>query len=81
MDTTKNNQEPAGITDKKVPLVLMKRGRGAHLVALNNTLVYGEFPSSASSVFETSISLARIANAFSVQELEDMLKYRKNSVT
>lgn len=62
---------------KKINLEVMKLGKYAHLIALNNHLVYGEFPNSATTILEKNIPMERIADAFSVNELEAMLAYRK----
>lgn len=62
---------------KKINLEVMKLGKYAHLFVLNNHLVYGEFPNSATTIIEQSIPMERIADAFSVNELEAMLAYRK----
>lgn len=62
---------------KKVNLEVMKLGRYTHLIVLNNHLVYGEFPNSATTILEQSIPMERIADAFSVNDLEAMLAYRK----
>lgn len=62
---------------KKVNLEVMKLGKYAHLIVLNDHLVHGEFPNSATTILEQSIPMERIADAFSVNELEAMLAYRK----
>lgn len=62
---------------KKVNITVMKLGRYSHLIVLNDHLVHGEFPNSATTVLEESIPMEKIADAFSVNELEAMLAYRK----
>ncbi len=62
---------------KKVNITVMKLGRYTHLIVLNDHLVHGEFPNSATTILEQSIPMERIADAFSVNELEAMLAYRK----
>lgn len=62
---------------KKVNITVMKLGRYSHLIVLNDHLVHGEFPNSATTIIEQSIPMERIADAFSVNELEAMLAYRK----
>lgn len=62
---------------KKVNLAVMKLGKYAHLIVLNDHLVHGEFPNSATTILEQSIPMEKIADAFSVNELEAMLAYRK----
>lgn len=62
---------------KKVNITVMKLGRYSHLIVLNDHLVHGEFPNSATTVLEQSIPMEKIADAFSVNELEAMLAYRK----
>lgn len=62
---------------KKVNIAVMKLGRYTHLIVLNDHLVHGEFPNSATTILEQSIPMEKIADAFSVNELEAMLAYRK----
>lgn len=63
-------------TDKKFEVCIMRRGN-SRLIALNSHLIHGEFPNSASVEYESTIPLKRLADAFSVDDLESMLAYRK----
>ena len=63
-------------TDKKFDVCIMRRGQ-SRLIALNSCLVHGEFTNSASVEYESTIPLKRLADAFSVDDLETMLAYRK----
>lgn len=60
-----------------VNLIVMKHRNGAYVVGLNDRLIKGTFPNSASPIMETTVPMETIADAFSVKELEQMLKYRR----
>lgn len=62
---------------KKVPLYIGRHNKNCHVVGLNNRLVYGTLPNTATPVLELNIAMEEIAQAFSLQELEEMVEYRK----
>lgn len=75
------SEQPIGIRDAKgrkckVPFTIMRHSNGGFVVALNDYLVKGSFPSSASTVLETDVALEDLADALAVTELKDMLDYR-----
>ena len=55
------SEQPIGIRDAKgkkcrVPFTIMRHSNGAFVVVLNDYLVKGSFPSSASPVLETDVA-------------------------
>lgn len=60
----------------KVPFTIMRHSNGGFLVVLNDCLIKGSFPNSASTVLETDVALEDLANALAITELKDMLDYR-----
>ena len=75
------SEQLIGIRDTKgkkcrVPFTIMRHSNGAFVVVLNNYLVKGLFPSSASPVLETDVALEDLADALAITELKDMLDYR-----
>ena len=64
------------LPDKKYDLCIMRLGK-SRLIVLNNRLVHGEFPNSATVEYEGKIPLKRLADALPVEDLEAMLAYRK----
>ena len=74
-------EQPIGIRDAKgrkcrVPFTIMRHSNGGLVVVLNDYLVKGSFPSSASTVLETDVALEDLADALAITELRDMLDYR-----
>lgn len=69
------NQELSKI-DKRVELTVMKHGNGSSVVVLNSRMICGEFPASAKPVVERTVRLRDIADAFSADDLKEMLEYR-----
>lgn len=65
----------------KVPFTIMRRSNGGFVVVLNDYLVKGSFPSSASTVLETDVALEDLADALAISELKDMLDYRLSKIT
>ena len=47
----------------KVPFTIMRHSNGGFVVVLNDYLVKGSFPSSASPVLETDVALEDLADA------------------
>lgn len=62
--------------DKKFDIVIMKLDK-SRLIGINNYLVHGSFPNEATVEYECKVPLKNMAMAFSVDELEEMLAYRK----
>ena len=62
---------------KPVNLYISKYSCG-YVVSLNDYLVKGSFPNSATPIMETQISMESIASAFTPTELQEMLEYCKN---
>ena len=60
----------------KVPFAIMRHSNGGFVVMLNDYLVKGSFPSSASPLLETDVALEDLADALAITELKDMLDYR-----
>lgn len=60
----------------KVPLAIMRHHDSGFAVVLNNYPINGPFPSSASAVLETDVTLEDLADALAISELKDMLDYR-----
>lgn len=75
------DEKPISIRDAKgrkckVPFSIMRHSNGEFVVVLNDYLVKGSFPNSASSVLDTDLALEDLADALSPSELKDMLDYR-----
>ena len=60
----------------KVPFTIMRHSNGGFVVVLNDHLVKGSFPNSASTVLKTDVALEDLADAIAITELKDMLDYR-----
>lgn len=78
-------EQPIGIRDAKgrkckVPFTIMRHSNGGFVVILNDYLVKGSFPSSASTVLETDVALEDLADALAPSELKDMLDYRLGKI-
>lgn len=59
---------------------IMKRSPNSYVLVVGDTMVYGEFPHTAYSVYDGKARLMDFARAFSVEELEKMLAYRKEQM-
>lgn len=59
---------------------IMKHSPNSYLLIVGDYLVKGEFPNTAYSVYNGKASLSDFAQAFTVEELEKMLEYRKNQL-
>lgn len=75
------SEQPIGIMDAKgrkckVPFTIMRHSNGEFDAVLNNYPINGPFPSSASAVLETDVTLEDLADALAISELKDMLDYR-----
>ena len=80
-----SNNQNTGIRDAngkpcKVPFTIMRHSNGGFVVVLNDHLVKGSFPSSASTVLETDVALEDLADALAPSELKDMLDYRLGKI-
>lgn len=68
---------------KPIELNIMKHfGRGytdSYVIALNRRLIKGEFPHTATTIADLKIPMEKIADAFSVTDLAEMLNYRSKS--
>ena len=68
---------------KSIELNIMKHfGRGytdSYVIALNQHLIKGEFPNTATLIADLKIPMEKIADAFSVADLAEMLNYRSKS--
>lgn len=68
---------------KPIELTIMKHfGRGytnSYVIALNSHLIKGEFPHTATLIADLKIPMEKIADAFSVTDLAEMLNYRSKS--
>lgn len=68
---------------KPIELSIMKHfGRGytdSYVIALNQHLINGEFPHAATTLADLKIPMEKIADAFSVAGLAEMLNYRSKS--
>lgn len=68
---------------KQIELDILKHvGRGftgAFVISLNSHLIRGEFPHTATPIVDLKIPMEKIADAFSVAELAEMLNYRSKS--
>jgi hypothetical protein len=68
---------------KPIELNVMKHfGRGytdSFVIALNSHLIKGEFPHTATQITDLKIPMEKIADAFSVTDLAEMLNYRNKS--
>ena len=68
---------------KPIELNIMKHyGRGytdSYVIALNQHLIKGEFPHAATTIADLKIPMNKIADAFSITDLAEMLNYRSKS--
>ena len=68
---------------KPIELSIMKRfGRSytdSYVIALNSHLIKGEFPHTATTIADLKIPMEKIADAFSVTDIAEMLNYRSKS--
>lgn len=68
---------------KPIELNIMTHfGRGyadSYVIALNQYLIKGEFPNTATTIADLKIPMEKIADAFSVADLAEMLNYRSKS--
>lgn len=76
-----SNKWNIGIRDKngkpcKVPFLIMRHSDGSFVIGLNNYLIKGSFPNSATTLLETEVSLEDLADALAPSELKDMIDYR-----
>ena len=63
--------------DKKVEITVMQRAGKPCIVVLNNFMICGSFPSEAHPILETKVPLKDIAMAFSANDLQEMLEFRR----
>ena len=68
---------------RPIELNIMKHfGRGytdSYVIALNQHLIKGEFPNTATPIADLKIPMEKIAESFSVADLAEMLNYRRKS--
>lgn len=66
-----------------IRLDIMKHfGRGytdSYVISLNHHLINGEFPHTATTIANLKIPMEKLADAFSVADLAEMLNYRSKS--